>query len=237
VPHRWFVVGSVLLVPAVVGAQSHSNGHADPVAGVVLGLAVILIAAKLAGHLAVRIGQPAVLGELLAGVALGSADLFGLQWFQALESDVSIDMLSRIGVLILLFEVGLESTVCDMLKVGLPSLAVAVLGVVAPFALGWSVSALLLPDRSVYVHAFIGATLTATSVGITARVLRDLGRSTTREARIILGAAVIDDVLGLVILAIVAGVIAAANAGATMSYGMVALILAKAAVFLVVPVG
>jgi Kef-type K+ transport system membrane component KefB len=110
---------------------------------------------------------------------------------------------------------------------------VAVLGVAAPFALGWGVGALFLPDRSVYVHAFIGATLTATSVGITARVLRDLGRSTSREARIILGAAVIDDVLGLVILAIVAGVIAAANAGGTMSYEMVALILAKASAFLI----
>jgi Kef-type K+ transport system membrane component KefB len=95
------------------------------------------------------------------------------------------------------------------------------------------VSALLLPDRSAYVHAFIGATLTATSVGITARVLRDLGRSTSREARIILGAAVIDDVLGLVILAIVAGVIAAANAGGTMSYGMIGVILAKASGFLI----
>jgi len=230
---RWLVVGSVLLLPTVIGAQSHAGGHADPVSNVVLGLAIILIAAKLAGHLAVRIGQPAVLGELLAGVVLGGADLLGWQWFHALETDASIDMLARIGVLILLFEVGLESTVRDMLRVGLPSLAVAVLGVAAPFALGWGVSALLLPDRSVYVHAFIGATLTATSVGITARVLRDLGRSTSREARIILGAAVIDDVLGLVILAIVAGVIAATDAGGTLSYGAVALILAKAAAFLI----
>ena len=230
---RWFVVGIVLLLPTVIGAQSHSGGHEDPVSSVVLGLAVILVAAKLVGHLAVRLGQPAVLGELIAGVALGSADLVGLQWFHAFESDASIDMLARIGVLILLFEVGLESTVRDMLKVGLPSVAVAILGVAAPFALGWGVGALLLPDSSVYVHAFIGATLTATSVGITARVLRDLGRSTSREARIILGAAVIDDVLGLVILAIVAGVIAAANAGGTMSYGTVVLILAKASAFLV----
>jgi Kef-type K+ transport system membrane component KefB len=78
---------------------------------------------------------------------------------------------------------GLESTVRDMLKVGLPSFLVAMLGVVAPFALGWGVGALLLPDRSVYVHAFLGATLTATSVGITVRVLQDLGRSQSSEAR------------------------------------------------------
>lgn len=207
--------------------------HSDPVSNVVLGLAVVLLAAKLAGHLAIRLGQPAVLGELIAGVALGSADLAGLQWFHPFETDASIEMLARIGVLLLLFEVGLESTVRDMLRVGLPSLTVAVLGVAAPFALGWSVGALLLPDHSVYVHAFLGATLTATSIGITARVLRDLGRSTSSEARIILGAAVIDDVLGLVILAIVAGVIAAADAGGAMSYGMIAVILAKAAGFLV----
>ena len=233
VRRRWLVAGSVLFFSPLINAQDHSAGHADPVSSVVLGLAVILVAAKLAGHLAVRAGQPAVLGELLAGVAIGSADLIGLPWFHAFETDASIDMLSRIGVLILLFEVGLESTVRDMLKVGLPSLAVAVLGVAAPFALGWGVSALLLPNHSIYVHAFIGATLTATSVGITARVLRDLGRSTSREARIILGAAVIDDVLGLVILAIVAGVIAAANVGGAMSYGMIAVILAKAAGFLI----
>lgn len=229
----WFTAALVVLLPPILGAQSHATEHTDPVANVVLGVAVILVAAKLAGHLAVRMGQPAVLGELLAGVLLGSADLFGLQWFHALETDASIDMLSRIGVLILLFEVGLESTVRDMLKVGGSSLAVALLGAAAPFALGWGVGALMLPDEGAYVHAFIGAALTATSVGITARVLRDLGRSTSSEARIILGAAVIDDVLGLVILAIVAAVIAAANAGGAMSYGMVALILVKASAFLI----
>jgi Kef-type K+ transport system membrane component KefB len=230
---RWIVVVALLVLPAAIGAQGHSGDHADPVSAVVLGLAVILLAAKLGGHLAVRMGQPAVLGELIAGLALGSVDLLGLLWFHPFETDAGIDMLARIGVLILLFEVGLESTVRDMIKVGLPSLAVAMLGVAAPFALGWGVGALLLPDRSVYVHAFIGATLTATSVGITARVLRDLGRSTSREARVILGAAVIDDVLGLVILAIVAGVIAAANAGGSMSYGMIGLILGKASAFLI----
>ena len=208
-------------------------GHFDPVTSVVLALAVILAAAKLAGHLAVRVGQPAVLGELIVGVALGSFDLAGIGWFQGIETDASIDILARLGVIILLFEVGLESTVSDMLKVGLPSLVVAVLGVVTPFALGWGVGALLLPDSSVYLHVFLGATLTATSVGITARVLRDLGRSQTPEARIILGAAVIDDVLGLIILAVVAGAIAAADAGGGLSYGAVGLVAFKAVAFLI----
>jgi Kef-type K+ transport system membrane component KefB len=207
-------------------------GGNDPVAAVVLALAVILAAAKLFGDLAIRIGQPAVLGELVAGVVLGNLHLAGFDGFQAIESNTTIDILARLGVIILLFEVGLESTVRDMLKVGLPSLLVALLGVAAPFALGWGTGALLLPDRSVYVHAFLGATLTATSVGITARVLQDLGRSKTPEARIILGAAVIDDVLGLVILAVVAGVIDAADAGGSLSALAVGGILVKALVFL-----
>jgi Na+:H+ antiporter len=220
------------LVP-VASAQIHDTAaHTDPVTSVVLGLATILAAAKVAGHLAVRIGQPAVLGELLAGATLGSLDLVGIGWFHAIESDAAIDMLARLGVIILLFEVGLESTIRDMLKVGLPSLLVAVLGVIAPFALGWSVGAVLLPDHSVYVHVFLGATLTATSVGITARVLRDLNRSQSPEARIILGAAVIDDVLGLIILAAVAGIIATADAGGTLSFGTIGSVVLKAVGFL-----
>jgi Kef-type K+ transport system membrane component KefB len=120
-----------------------------------------------------------------------------------------------------------------MLKVGLSAVLVASLGVVAPFALGWAVGIWLLPESSAYVHAFLGATLTATSVGITARVLKDIGRSQSGEARIILGAAVVDDVLGLVILAVVTGVIAAAGSGTTSSYADIVFTLLKAAGFLV----
>jgi Kef-type K+ transport system membrane component KefB len=231
---RWFPLALLVVLPALAAAQPHgaAAGHADPVTPVVLALAIILAAAKLAGHLAARMGQPAVLGELVAGVTLGSFDLLGVGWFHPIEADATIDILARLGVVILLFEVGLESTVRDMLKVGLPSVLVAVLGVATPFALGWGVGALMLPDRSAYVHAFLGATLTATSVGITARVLQDLGKSQSREARVILGAAVIDDVLGLIILAVVAGVIAAADQGASLSYGAIGLVLVKAVVFL-----
>jgi len=110
---------------------------------------------------------------------------------------------------------------------------VATLGVIAPFLLGWTVSAVFLPDASAYVHIFIGATLCATSVGITARVLRDLGRCQTSEARIILGAAVIDDVQGLVVLAAISGIIKAADTGTTMSTWAIMLIVIKAAAFLV----
>ena len=231
---RALVAALFLIIPVQIAGQTHdaAAGHADPVTPVVLALAIILAAAKLGGHLAVRIGQPAVLGELVAGVALGSFDLVGIGWFHAVETDSTVEILARLGVVILLFEVGLESTVRDMLKVGLPSVLVAVLGVLAPFALGWGVGALMLPDKSVYVHAFLGATLTATSVGITARVLQDLQRSQSPEARVILGAAVIDDVLGLVILAVVAGVITAADRGSAPSYAEIGMVLGKAVAFL-----
>src|SRR6478735_3252307 len=114
---------------------------------------------------------------------------------------------------------------------------VATLGVIGPFILGWGVGAWLLPGASVYAHIFLGATLTATSVGITARVVKDLGRSDTDEARIILGAAVIDDVQGLVILAVVTGIVAAANRGTALSYGAIGLVLFKATAFLVGALG
>ena len=207
--------------------------HIDPVAPIVGGLALMLVAAKLGGELAIRGKQPAVLGELLAGIVLGNLSFGGVSPFHALATNEAIEIIAGIGALILLFEVGIESTVGQMLKVGLTSFLVAVLGVVLPFALGWAVSAWLLPSASPYVHAFIGATLTATSVGITARVLQDLGASRTPEARIILGAAVIDDVLGLVILGAVSGVIAAAAQGATFSVWSIARIAAAAMIFLV----
>src|SRR5437588_1488412 len=209
-----------------------SPAVADPVAPVLLALAAILAGAKLGGDLAERIGQPAVLGELVAGILLGNLDLVGVPWFRGVASDHTIDVLARLGVVLLLFEVGLESTVRDMMKVGGRSLLVAVLGVVTPWVLGWGVGALLLPNHSVYVHAFLGAALTATSVGITARVLKDLGHAQSPEARIILGAAVIDDVLGLVVLAAVASIIAAADSGTALSYVALALVLGKALVFL-----
>lgn len=212
--------------------QSQAAHAAGSPARLVLALAVILAAAKLGGHLSERLGQPAVLGELLAGVFLANLDLVGFGWFRSLTSDTTLAGLAEIGVVVLLFEVGLESTIKDMKAVGWRSLIVAVLGVIAPWVLGYLVGMVLLPTHSPYVWLFLGATLTATSVGITARVLRDLGRSQTAEARIILGAAVIDDVLGLVILAVVGNLIQAAETGTTASLGGVGLVVAKAVVFL-----
>ena len=203
---------------------------------VLIGVVVMLVAAKLGGEFFERRGQPAVLGELGAGVVLGNLVLFGFNGLEGLKTDETIAALAELGVIILLFEVGLESDLRQMMEVGWSSLLVAVLGVVTPFLLGWAVSAYFIPNEPRLGHIFIGATLCATSVGITARVFKDLGKLSTREARIVLGAAVIDDVLGLLLLAVVAGAISASASGGVLSMTGVGLIALKAIVFLVVSI-
>ncbi|MEQ9406826.1 MAG: cation:proton antiporter [Fuerstiella sp.] len=197
----------------------HAGGHTDPVAEILLAILIMLFLAKVVGDLFERVGMPAVLGELIVGIVLGNWALFTgsllFDFFQPHPGDADdltgtvLDMFARIGVVLLLFEVGLESRVKEMVSVGLSSLLVALLGVVAPMLLGFAVGYLMVSETMAdwQVPAFLGATLCATSVGITARVLKDLGRSQDRESKIILGAAVIDDVLGLVVLAVVSGVI------------------------------
>ena len=166
-------------------------------------LAAMIVAAKLGGELALRLRQPAVLGELLVGVLLGNLPSPALA---AAAHSEAIGFAAELGVMLLLFQVGLESSVREMVKVAPRAGSVAFLGVVFPSALGLGASMLLLPDASFAVHLFIGATMCATSVGITASVLKDAGALASPEARIILGAAVIDDVLGLIVLAIVSAV-------------------------------
>ena len=207
------------------------NHGLDP--AVLIGVAVMLVLAKLGGELFERIRQPAVLGELFAGVLLGNLVILGFTSAEPLKTNETIAALAELGVIILLFEVGLESDLRQMMEVGWSSLLVALLGVVAPFFLGWAVSAYFLPEGGTLTHIFIGATLCATSVGITARVFKDLGKLTTREARIILGAAVIDDVLGLLILAVVSGAITAAAVGGSLSGFEIAWIAAKSLAFLI----
>jgi Kef-type K+ transport system membrane component KefB len=200
---------------------------------VLIGVASMLVAAKLCGELFERMKQPAVLGELLGGMLLGALALAGVGAFETLKADAVINALAEIGVVILLFEVGLESDLDEMLRVGLSSFIVAVLGTLASFALGYGAASLFLPGASVLARLFVGAALTATSVGITARVLRDTGKLQTRTARIILGAAVIDDVVALVILAVMKGAVESAQAGGGVSVAGVAVVAAKALVFLV----
>jgi len=200
---------------------------------ILIGLAVVLVGAKLFGALVERVGQPAVLGELLFGVLLGNLALAGGPSVAPLEASETFAILAELGAILLLLEVGLESTPREMMAVGVPAAVVAVVGVAAPMVLGFVVGEAMLPGEPWMAHAFLGAMLAATSVGITARVLQEAGAARTASARIILGAAVIDDVLGLVVLAIVAGVIRAASAGTTLAPSGIALIVAKALVFLV----
>jgi Kef-type K+ transport system membrane component KefB len=178
------------------------DASAAPEAHLALLLALVLVAAKLGGEVAVRLKQPAVLGELLAGIALGSLPQ-GL--FHELQSNSAIDILSRLGLLILMFEVGLECTVRGVLAVGASAAAVAVLGTLGSLTMGWLSAGLFLPGSGVEVHVFLGAAITATSVGITARVLKDLRRMQSLEARTILGAAILDDIMALVLLSLVSG--------------------------------
>jgi Kef-type K+ transport system membrane component KefB len=172
-----------------------------------------------------RAGQPAVLGELLAGVLIGPGVL-GI-----VHESPLLHALAEIGVVLLLFEIGLESDLGELIRAGAQSSVVAVVGVTAPFLLGFGLAELW--GMPTLAAVFIGATLTATSVGITARVLADLGRLQDAAARVVLGAAVVDDVLGLVILAVVSGL---ARTG-TFSVAGTVLILLKAALFLVLAIG
>jgi Kef-type K+ transport system membrane component KefB len=157
-------------------------------------LILILIAAKLAGEATTRLGQPAVLGELLAGIVLGPSLL------SLVARTEIVVFLGELGAIVLLFEVGLDSEVSELRKAGRPGAAVATLGIIAPFLAGWAFALAFIGTG--LVALFVGAALTATSIGITARVLSDLGRLNLRESQIILAAAIFDDVVGLILLSI-----------------------------------
>jgi len=157
-------------------------------------LLTILLAARILGELAARLQAPPVIGELLAGVLLGPS-LLG--W---IEPTTVIKLLAEIGIILLLFEVGLETDVMRLVKTGAKPVIVAMAGFLLPFLAGYGVSHYLF-DQDLLVSLFVGGTLTATSIGITVRVLTDLKRQGSPEAQIVLGAAVLDDVMGVVMLA------------------------------------
>lgn len=185
---------------------------------------VMLLTARLFAELFARLQSPPVVGELLAGVILGPS-LLG--W---LEPSQVIRLLAEIGIILLLFEVGLETDIRQLAKTGWQALLVAVSGLVWPFFLGFGLSHWLF-QRSLLEALFVGGTLTATSIGITVRVLTDLKRHHSREAQVVLGAAVIDDILGVVLLAVLyefsrAGAVDWGNAGKVMGFIAVFFLLA-----------
>jgi len=258
--------------------------HADPVVPILIASIFITLGAALGGLLMKWLKQPAVLGELLVGLAAGNLGYYfgdatltvlregdnlsriaslaltgpynlseatlqvlppsphtdllakllsGPQGQTYMSVYAFIDVISRLAILVLLFLVGLEISLVEMKRVGKYASYVAILGIVLPMILGMAVMKLLHPGSPLAADLFIGGILTATSVGITARVLRDLGRDTTEEARIILGAAVIDDVLCLIVLAVVSGLAVTGK----ISLASIAITTGKAALFLVASLG
>ncbi|MDH5377943.1 MAG: cation:proton antiporter, partial [Gammaproteobacteria bacterium] len=162
---------------------------------ILFNIALILISARVFAELFSRMGAPSIIGELFAGVLLGPS-LLG--WISPNEV---IKLLSEIGIILLLFEVGLETDLGRLAKAGSKATVVAFIGFIAPFLLGFAASHYLF-GLDVLISLFIGGTLTATSIGITVRVLSDLGQHKSNEAQIVLGAAVIDDLLGVFLLAV-----------------------------------
>ncbi|MEW5759983.1 MAG: cation:proton antiporter [Candidatus Thermoplasmatota archaeon] len=159
---------------------------------------IIFLAAKIAGELFVRVRQPPVLGELLVGIIIGNFFFYMLLLDKSMEI---FNVLAELGIVFLLFTIGLETKITELRKVGWTATLVAIFGVLVPF--GLCATYILYLQRSIAEAMFIGAVTVATSVGITARVLRDINVIATVEAKIILGAAVIDDVLGMIVLGIV----------------------------------
>lgn len=189
-----------------------------------IAIVIILAAAKIFGEIAVRCGQSGIVGELIAGVIIGPGVL-GL----VTETPV-LTSISELGAIILLFEVGLSTDIKEFARAGGWAGAVAVIGVVFPYLLGYY--AFLYFGLTSTQAIFAGAVLTATSVGITARVFKDLKKLESEEAKIVLGAAVIDDVIGLTILAVVLKLVS----GGSVTAGSVAQIAGTAVIFLILAV-
>lgn len=190
--------------------------------------ALVLIAGKF-GNIVEKYGQPAVIGELLAGVALSAIGYYGWDFIREVASNEIIGYLAQFGALLLLFSIGLESNMKEMKKVGVRALFVALIGVVVPFILGaFILGPIFFGDESSNAKLFLGAALVATSVGITASVFRSLKLTKSRAAQTVLGAAVIDDVLGLIVLAIVS----ALASGGELTSGLVIELAVKSFGFL-----
>lgn len=232
-PAIWFASFNGVKMPSLLATASEAEAEQGSfvLAGVLVSLIVVYLSAKLFGELCARINLPPVLGELIGGVVVGvsmlqlivfpenlgeGADSLIINFLQVtagLDPEIStsvfeaqsevISVLSELGVILLLFEIGLESDLKELIRVGPQAAIVAIVGVVAPFALG-TAGLITLFQVATIPAVFAGAALTATSIGITAKVLAELQQLSTKEGQIIIGAAVLDDVLGIIVLAVVA---------------------------------
>ncbi|MEM8828186.1 MAG: cation:proton antiporter [Cyanobacteria bacterium P01_G01_bin.19] len=252
---NWLTESPLLATATEVAAKSDAEEGTLVLAGVLLSLVIIYFASKLGGEICSRINLPPVLGELVGGVLIGisafrllvfpetstAEDSLIINMLQstaglppeaassvfAAQSEV-ISLLSELGVIILLFEIGLESDLKELIRVGPIAAVVAVVGVVAPFVAG-TLGLVYIFGTPIVPAIFAGAALTATSIGITAKVLAELGQLSSEEGQIIIGAAVLDDILGIVVLAVVASLV---KTGEIQVTNIVYLII-SAAVFLI----
>jgi Kef-type K+ transport system membrane component KefB len=188
-----------------------------------LSLSAVIIATKLLGELARRFGQPSVLGEIFAGVILGGSALAVLD-----PRDPAMHALGQLGLFVLIFQIGVHTDVRSLRRVGSSATMVAIAGVVLPFVGGFFVARMF--GFSALASVIAGASLTATSMAISARVLGDQGILHTKEGHVVLGAALLDDVIGLIVLSVVIGVVG----GASVSIGGMARVSVSSAAFIVI---
>ncbi|MCX9081657.1 MAG: cation:proton antiporter [Candidatus Methanoperedens sp.] len=225
---RWYIIALsliILLVPTALASEA--VGTID-IPKVILSLAIMLLVAKIGGEIAERkFKQPGVLGELLAGVVISPFAFGPYLGFHVIPGEIlpispEIDLIGQIGVVVLLFLAGIETDVKQFMKFGKVAGLVAAGGVVVPFVLGYfAIKMFYTPPAGEpieYVALFTGAILTATSVGITARVLKDINRMNSEEGTTILAAAVIDDILGIIVLAMVIGIIGTATGAVELNF-------------------
>jgi Kef-type K+ transport system membrane component KefB len=218
--------------PADSGDAHADSGSAHVATITFVMLAILLLSAKIGG-IVEKFDQPSVVGELAAGVVLSAIAYFGVELLDLARHNSIMAFLAELGAIILLFQVGLESNVAKLLQVGMNSVYVAMIGAILPFVLGtFLIGPLMFPEHTLVSHLFIGAALVATSVGIPATVFRSLKKAHTRPARTFLGATLIDDVLGLITLAIVS----ALAVGGEVTPLFIAILAGKAFGFLIIAI-
>ncbi|MEW8338316.1 MAG: cation:proton antiporter, partial [Candidatus Thiodiazotropha taylori] len=210
-------------------SAEHGGGAHEVILQSFIWFAVAMVLARAFASLFKLINIPAVLGCITAGIVAGNFALMtGLDWLEPIKTTEFIRIIAEYAVVLLLFKIGLESNIEDIMSVGLRSLAVAIVGVVAPMVLGYVTLATLMPGQSDVVYLFFGAALSATSIAITTRTFEDLGQKDSTESIMVRSAAVIDDVLGLVILAFVSSLAATSGDAEAVGIGSMFVIIAKA---------
>lgn len=209
-------LSAFLLMTLTASAQDSSGDATQHWGEVFFMFAIVLLVGRL-GDLVQRVGQPPVIGQLVMGMVISAIGYMGVDFMTEISEEPTISFLSALGAALLLFSIGLESNLASMRSVGANAVLVAIIGVAVPFFLGtWVLGPIFFGDESSSAKLFIGASLVATSIGITASVFRALGITRTRAAQTVLGAAVLDDIFGLVVLAVVAAIASGDDASARM---------------------